>query len=102
MVKASRFMVCSFFGICRIIPAPCTVLDFPTREAFERELTENAYDVVGRPRNTGLPIIYMIPIGQHNLRTLRDRPCPPSSISQASPRHSPGTKFRSQMYRRTI
>ncbi len=29
------------------IPAPCTVLDFPTREAFERELTENAYDVVG-------------------------------------------------------
>ena len=29
------------------IPAPCTVLDFPTREAFERELTENAYDIVG-------------------------------------------------------
>src|SRR5579862_6229115 len=29
------------------IPAPCTVLDFPTREAFERELTENSYDVVG-------------------------------------------------------
>ena len=29
------------------IPAPCTVLDFPTREAFERELTQNAYDVVG-------------------------------------------------------
>src|SRR5450631_1988108 len=29
------------------IPAPCTVLDFPTIEAFERELTENAYDVVG-------------------------------------------------------
>jgi radical SAM superfamily enzyme YgiQ (UPF0313 family) len=29
------------------ISAPCTVLDFPTREAFERELIENAYDVVG-------------------------------------------------------
>ena len=29
------------------IPAPSTVLDFPTREAFERELTENAYDIVG-------------------------------------------------------
>jgi radical SAM superfamily enzyme YgiQ (UPF0313 family) len=29
------------------IPAPTTVLDFPTREAFERELRENAYDVVG-------------------------------------------------------
>ena len=29
------------------IPAPCTVLDFPTREAFERELTANSYDVVG-------------------------------------------------------
>src|ERR1051326_7556106 len=29
------------------IAAPTTVLDFPTREAFERELTENAYDVVG-------------------------------------------------------
>ena len=29
------------------IPAPCTVLDFPTREAFERELTENSYDIVG-------------------------------------------------------
>ncbi len=29
------------------IPAPCTVLDFPTREAFARELTRNQYDVVG-------------------------------------------------------
>ena len=29
------------------IAAPCTVLDFPTREAFERELTENSYDIVG-------------------------------------------------------
>jgi radical SAM superfamily enzyme YgiQ (UPF0313 family) len=29
------------------ISAPCTVLDFPTREAFQRELTENQYDVVG-------------------------------------------------------
>ena len=29
------------------ISAPCTVLDFPTREAFARELTENRYDVVG-------------------------------------------------------
>lgn len=29
------------------ISAPCTVLDFPTREAFARELTANQYDVVG-------------------------------------------------------
>ena len=29
------------------ISAPCTVLDFPTREDFQRELTENQYDVVG-------------------------------------------------------
>jgi len=29
------------------ISAPCTVLDFPTRQAFARELTENFYDVVG-------------------------------------------------------
>ncbi len=29
------------------ISAPSTVLDFPTREAFERELTENNYDIVG-------------------------------------------------------
>jgi radical SAM superfamily enzyme YgiQ (UPF0313 family) len=29
------------------ISAPCTVLDFPTREAFARELTTNHYDVVG-------------------------------------------------------
>ncbi len=29
------------------ISAPCTVLDFPTREAFARELTENNYDIVG-------------------------------------------------------
>jgi radical SAM superfamily enzyme YgiQ (UPF0313 family) len=29
------------------ISAPCTVLDFPTREAFERELKENHYDIVG-------------------------------------------------------
>jgi len=29
------------------ISAPCTVLDFPTREAFQSELTENQYDVVG-------------------------------------------------------
>src|ERR1700693_1083690 len=29
------------------ISAPCTVLDFPTREALERELTKHAYDVVG-------------------------------------------------------
>src|SRR3954453_15429254 len=33
--------------IQRNIKAPCTVLDFPTREAFERELRENHYDVVG-------------------------------------------------------
>src|SRR5438309_654168 len=29
------------------ISAPCTVLDFPTREAFARELMEGRYDVVG-------------------------------------------------------
>ncbi len=29
------------------IKAPCTVLDFPTREAFLREIQDNAYDVVG-------------------------------------------------------
>jgi hypothetical protein len=29
------------------ISAPCTVLDFPTREAFEQELTSNHYDIVG-------------------------------------------------------
>jgi len=29
------------------IAAPCTVLDFPTREAFAHELTAHRYDVVG-------------------------------------------------------
>jgi len=29
------------------ISAPCTVLDFPTRDAFARELSRNRYDVVG-------------------------------------------------------
>jgi radical SAM superfamily enzyme YgiQ (UPF0313 family) len=29
------------------ISAPCSVLDFPTRKAFARELTRNHYDVVG-------------------------------------------------------
>jgi hypothetical protein len=29
------------------ISAPCTVLDFPTREALERELTTQQYDIVG-------------------------------------------------------
>jgi len=29
------------------ISAPCSVLDFPTREAFARELTTNRYDIVG-------------------------------------------------------
>ena len=29
------------------ISAPCTVLDFPTREAFARELTRYHYDIVG-------------------------------------------------------
>ncbi len=29
------------------ISAPCTVLDFPTRKAFAKELTEQRYDVVG-------------------------------------------------------
>ncbi len=29
------------------ISAPCTVLDFPTREAFARELTSQKYDIVG-------------------------------------------------------
>jgi radical SAM superfamily enzyme YgiQ (UPF0313 family) len=29
------------------ISAPCSVLDFPTRKAFARELTKNRYDIVG-------------------------------------------------------
>jgi radical SAM superfamily enzyme YgiQ (UPF0313 family) len=29
------------------ISAPCSVLDFPTREAFARELTTNHYDIIG-------------------------------------------------------
>src|SRR6516225_6725048 len=29
------------------ISAPCTVLDFPTRQAFARELTAHHYDIVG-------------------------------------------------------
>jgi hypothetical protein len=29
------------------LSAPTTVLDFPTREAFERELTQHHYDIVG-------------------------------------------------------
>src|SRR5437764_2448490 len=29
------------------ISAPCTVLDFPTREAFAREILATEYDVVG-------------------------------------------------------
>jgi radical SAM superfamily enzyme YgiQ (UPF0313 family) len=33
--------------IQRNISAPCAVIDFPTREAFARELQENHYDVVG-------------------------------------------------------
>jgi radical SAM superfamily enzyme YgiQ (UPF0313 family) len=33
--------------IQRNIKAPCTVLDFPTREIFARELRENKYDIVG-------------------------------------------------------
>ncbi len=33
--------------IQRNIPAPTTVLDFPTREAFEQELRANRYDIVG-------------------------------------------------------
>src|SRR5512141_1373078 len=31
----------------RNITAPCTVLDFPTRERFIRELTSHDYDIVG-------------------------------------------------------
>src|SRR3954454_12665746 len=33
--------------IQRNISAPTTVLDFPTRQAFEAELTANQYDIVG-------------------------------------------------------
>jgi radical SAM superfamily enzyme YgiQ (UPF0313 family) len=33
--------------IQRNISAPCTVLDFPTLEKFERELTAHRYDIVG-------------------------------------------------------
>ena len=29
------------------VTAPCTVLDFPTRERFVKELTDNQYDIVG-------------------------------------------------------
>src|ERR1051326_7299908 len=29
------------------ISAPCSVLDFPQREDFARELTQNHYDIVG-------------------------------------------------------
>jgi hypothetical protein len=29
------------------ISAPCSVLDFPTRKGFARELTRNCYDIVG-------------------------------------------------------
>ena len=29
------------------ITAPCTVLDFPDRRAFEKELKRHAYDIVG-------------------------------------------------------
>src|SRR5216684_1954285 len=29
------------------ISPPCTVLDFPTRKDFEREITAHAYDVIG-------------------------------------------------------
>ena len=29
------------------ISAPCAVLDFPTREAFERELKAHHYDIIG-------------------------------------------------------
>ena len=39
-----------YWGIMMIqenISAPSTVLDFPTREQFEKELTSNRYDVVG-------------------------------------------------------
>ena len=38
------------FGLMMIrdnIEAPCTLLDFPTEEAFIGEITRNAYDVVG-------------------------------------------------------
>ena len=47
------FSLCMFhrsWGIMLIqsnISAPCTVLDFPTREGFARELMKNHYDIVG-------------------------------------------------------
>jgi len=50
---AGRFSLRMFhrsWGIMMIqqnISAPCTVLDFPTREDFARELKANEYDVVG-------------------------------------------------------
>ncbi|MGA7168979.1 MAG: B12-binding domain-containing radical SAM protein [Candidatus Sulfotelmatobacter sp.] len=43
-------MVHRSWGILMIqenISAPCSVLDFPTREAFAHELTTNHYDIVG-------------------------------------------------------
>lgn len=38
---------CGIMLIQQNISAPSTVLDFPTREAFERELTTHQYDIVG-------------------------------------------------------
>ena len=38
------------FGLMMIqnnLDAPCTLLDFPTREAFTAEITDNRYDVIG-------------------------------------------------------
>src|SRR6202142_3802378 len=39
-----------FWGLMMIqrnISAPCAVLDFPTRDIFERELAAGGYDIVG-------------------------------------------------------
>ncbi len=38
------------FGLMMIqnnLEAPCTLLDFPTREGFVKEISENSYDIVG-------------------------------------------------------
>jgi hypothetical protein len=35
------------------ISAPCTVLDFPTRERFIRELTSHSYDIVALSAGAG-------------------------------------------------
>jgi hypothetical protein len=60
------------------ISAPCTLLDFPTRDAFARELTANDYDVVGISSIIVNVKKVRVPAGSQAVATLRDccgRPC---------------------------